>query len=139
MSWDSYIENLIAQSTDSYGNVHADRACIIGLDGSKWTTDDHPNAIKLSPCEAVAIGRAFKKEDFSAFMANLVQAEGLSYTFLREMDKKVVFAKFKGNGALTLQRSKTAVIIGHTAEGSQQGTVNVAVARIADYLELLGL
>ena len=72
-------------------------------------------------------------------MANLVQAEGLSYTFLREMDKKVVFAKFKGKGALTLQRSKTAVIIGHTAEGSQQGTVNVAVARIADYLESLGL
>ena len=139
MSWDSYIENLIAQSTDSYGNVHADRACIIGLDGSKWTTDDHPNAIKLSPGETCVIGRVFKEEDFTAFMVSLVQAEGVSYTFLREMDKKVVFAKCKGRGSLTFQRSKTAVIIGHTAEGSQQGTVNVAVGRIADYLESLGL
>lgn len=139
MSWDSYIENLIAQSTDSYGNVHADIACIIGLDGSKWTTDDHPNAIKLSPGETYVIGRVFKEEDFTAFMVSLVQAEGVSYTFLREMDKKVVFAKCKGRGSLTFQRSKTAVIIGHTAEGSQQGTVNVAVGRIADYLESLGL
>ena len=139
MSWDSYIENLIAQSTDSYGNVHADIACIIGLDGSKWTTDDHPNAIKLSPGEACVIGRVFKEEDFTAFMVSLVQAEGVSYTFLREMDKKVVFAKCRGKGSLAFQRSKTAVIIGHTAEGSQQGTVNVAVGRIADYLESLGL
>lgn len=85
------------------------------------------------------IGRVFKEEDFTAFMVSLVQAEGVSYTFLREMDKKVVFAKCRGKGSLTFQRSKTAVIIGHTAEGSQQGTVNVAVGRIADYLESLGL
>ena len=139
MSWDSYVDNLIAQSTDSYGNVHADRASIIGLDGSKWTNDDHPNAIKLSPDEAHRIGKAFKEEDFSVFMANLLQAEGHSYTFLREMDKKIVLAKLKGFGALTLQRSKKAVVIGHTAEGLQQGKVNVAVGIIADYLESVGL
>lgn len=138
MSWDSYVDNLVAQSRDSYGNVHADRACIIGLDGSKWTTDDQPNAIKLSPGEAQRISKAFKEEDFSEFMANMLQAEGHSYTFLREMDKKIVLAKLKGYGALTLQRSKKAVIIGHTAEGLQQGKVNVAVGCIADYLESHG-
>ncbi len=42
MSWDSYIDNLLAQSKDTSGNAHADRACIIGLDGSSpWTTDSH--------------------------------------------------------------------------------------------------
>ena len=36
MSWDSYIDNLLGHAA---GN--ADKACIIGLDGSKWTTDGH--------------------------------------------------------------------------------------------------
>lgn len=36
MSWDSYIDNLLGHAA---GN--ADKACIIGSDGSKWTTDGH--------------------------------------------------------------------------------------------------
>ncbi len=44
MSWDSYIDNLIGQSTDADGKAQIDRACIISLqDGKKWTSDDHPN------------------------------------------------------------------------------------------------
>ena len=39
MSWDAYVENLIAQSKGSDGNTHIDKACIIGLnDGSQWTS-----------------------------------------------------------------------------------------------------
>ena len=49
MSWDSYIDNLLAQTKDSSGTAHADRACIIGLDnGASWTTAGHPNAMKVS-------------------------------------------------------------------------------------------
>ena len=48
MSWDSYIDNLVAQTKDASGNAHADLACIIGIDGgAKWTTDAHPNALKV--------------------------------------------------------------------------------------------
>ena len=47
MSWDSYIDNLIAQTKDASGNAHCDRACIIGLDGSQWTTAGHANALKV--------------------------------------------------------------------------------------------
>jgi profilin len=36
---------------------------------------------------------------------------------------------------LTIQKSKTAVIIGHTNEGMRQGNTNKAVAVTADYLE----
>ena len=44
MSWDSYIDNLIAQSKDTAGQSHCDKACIIGLDGgAKWTSDAHAN------------------------------------------------------------------------------------------------
>jgi len=43
MSWDSYIDNLIGYCRDAAGDVHCDKACIIGIDGgSKWTSDAHP-------------------------------------------------------------------------------------------------
>ncbi len=49
MSWDSYIDNLIAQTKDSSGSTHADRACIIGLDGgAPWTTAEHAAALKVN-------------------------------------------------------------------------------------------
>ena len=48
MSWDSYIDNIIAQSKDSSGKAHIDRACIIGLDGGAfWNSPSHPNALKV--------------------------------------------------------------------------------------------
>ena len=48
MSWDSYIDNIIAQSKDSSGMAHIDRACIIGLDGGAfWNSPSHPNVLKV--------------------------------------------------------------------------------------------
>ena len=72
-------------------------------------------------------------------MSSGVHAEGEKYQFLREEDGKVVFAKKKDHGAVTLQASKTAIVIGHTAEGCQQGNTNKGVAVIAEYLESLGM
>lgn len=54
-------------------------------------------------------------------------------------DSKAVYAKLKHNGAISMQSSKTAVVIAHTPEGRQQGNANKAVAVIADYLESLGM
>ncbi|XP_071807036.1 profilin-like [Asterias amurensis] len=139
MSWDSYIDNLIAQSKDASGECHADRAVIIGLDGSKWTTDGHANAFKITTTEAANIGRAFKSGDFTPFMSSGVHAEGVKYQFLREEDKKLVLAKKKGCGALTAQKSKTAVVIAHCPEGGQQGNCNKGVGVIAEYLESMGM
>lgn len=140
MSWDSYIDNLIAQSKDSSGHAHADKACIIGLDGgAKWTTDQHPCAFKLEPHEAADIANCFKKNDFTRFMSGGICAESTTYTFLREFDGKTVYAKKKECGSLTFQASKTAIVIGYTAEGMQQGMTNKAVGVIADYLETLNM
>lgn len=42
MSWDSYLDNLQAQSKDPAGTAHVDRCCIIGIDGgAPWTTAGH--------------------------------------------------------------------------------------------------
>ena len=72
-------------------------------------------------------------------MASGVYAEGEKYQFLREEEGKTVFAKKKEKGAITLQASKTAVVIGHCPEGGQQGNLNKGVAVIAEYLESLGM
>ena len=138
MSWNDYIDTLIAQSRDSSGNAHADRACIIGLDGSKWTNDDHPNALKVTSEEAYKISRAFKEKDVTTFMVGMFHAERQCYTF-REMDKMMILDHLKSYDALMLQCTKEAIVIGHTAEGSQQEKVNVAVGAVADHLESLGM
>ncbi|XP_038062927.1 profilin [Patiria miniata] len=140
MSWDSYLDNLVAQSKDASGSVHVDRCVIIGLDGgAKWTTDGHANALKLQGQEGANIAKCFKSKDFTAFMAGGVFAEGVKYQFLREEDGKLVLAKKKGNGALSIQSSKTALVLAHCPEGSQQGNANKSVAVIAEYLESLGM
>ena len=140
MSWDSYIDNLIAQSKDGGGQTHVDKACIIGLDGgAKWTSDDHASALKPTPTEAANIAKCFKSKDFTLFMSGGVRVEEQKYQFLREEDKKIVYAKFKKVGGVTLQASKTAIVIAHCPEGSQQGNCNKGVAVIAEYLESLGM
>ncbi|XP_063710708.1 profilin-like [Symsagittifera roscoffensis] len=139
MSWDSYIDNLIGQSADANGEHHADKACIIGIDGSMWTSDGHPHSLKLSAEEAAAIGACFSSKNFTSFMSSGVFLEGIKYQFLREEDGKCVFAKKKEHGALTMQASKTAITIAHTGEGKQQGNSNKAVSVIAEYLESMNM
>nr|P18320.2 RecName: Full=Profilin [Heliocidaris crassispina] len=140
MSWDSYIDNLIAQTKDASGTGHSDKACIIGIDGgAPWTTAGHANALKLEGQEGPNIARCFKSKDFTPFMSSGIVADGTKYQFLREEDGKLVLAKKKGQGALTLQSSKTAIVIGHAPEGGQQGNTNKGVAVIAEYLESLGM
>lgn len=138
-TWDSYIDNLIAQSKDQSGQAHVDKACIIGLDGgAKWTTDQHPCALKLSPNEAKNIANCFKERDFTSFIEGGVSIEQHYCIFLREIDSKVVYAK-GSCGGVTLQASKTAVVVARTAKGRQQGNANKAVGVIADYLESMNL
>nr|XP_054756650.1 profilin-like [Lytechinus pictus] len=140
MSWDSYIDNLVAQTKDASGTAHCDKACIIGLDGgAQWTTHEHANAYKISPSEGASIAKCFKSKDFTPFMASGVFGDGVKYQFLREEDKKVVFAKKKDHGAITMQASKTAIVLGHCPEGAQQGNLNKGVGVIAEYLEGLGM
>ena len=140
MSWDSYIDNLIAQTKDTNGVAHCDKACIIGMDGSCWTSCNHPNAVKLQGREVTDIAKCFKAKDLvMSIVGHFVSLEGEEYFFMREEDGKIVYGKRKDNGAYTLQASKTAIVIGHCPEGCQQGNLNKGVAVIAEYLESLGM
>lgn len=93
----------------------------------------------MDAAEGANIARCFKSKDFGAFMTSGVHAEKTKYQFLREEDKKIIYAKKKECGALTMQASKTAIVIAHCEEGKQQGNVNKGVSVIAEYLESLGM
>ena len=60
MSWDSYIDNLISQTKDAAGSFHCDKACIIGIDGSQWTTAAHASALKVSIYDGASLSRIVK-------------------------------------------------------------------------------
>lgn len=133
MSWDSYIDNLIGHTSGA-----CDKAAIIGQDGSKWTTDGHSEVLKVAPSEASAIGKTVRSGDFTPFQTNGIMVAGVKYVFLRA-DDGVVLGKKKDQGAITLQASGTAVVIGHTKEGMSQGNTNKGVAAIAEYLMSMGM
>ena len=134
-TWDSYIDWLLAYSGGS-----ADKAAIIGKDGYLWTTGGHASSLKITALEAAVIGRVFSSgRDLTPFITNGVVAEGVKYQFLRRVDGKLVTAKKKDYGALSLQASNTAVVIAHTKEGGFQGNTDKAVAVMAEYLESMGL
>ena len=96
-------------------------------------------SFQVTAQEAASIGACFKSGSFDNFMTSGVRTEGTKYQFLREEDKKMVYAKKKGEGAITMQASKTAIVIGHCPEGGQQGNLNKGVGVIAEYLESLGM
>ena len=72
-------------------------------------------------------------------MAGGIFAEGVKYQFLRVEEDKLVLGKKKDHGAISIQSSKTALVIAHCPEGGQQGNTNKGVAVIAEYLESLGM
>ena len=129
MTWDSYIDNLLG-----HGQGHTDKVAIIGLNGAKWTTDAHPASLKISLAEARVIGKAVNDDDEDTFQTKGVLVEGLKYQFLRR-DENVYHAKLKDHGCISMQKTKTAVVIAHTKEGGSLGNTSKAVNAIAEYLE----
>jgi len=133
MSWDGYLDNLAGHCAGAM-----DTGAIIGFDGSKWTTDGHARSLKITPAEAKTIGAAMQSQDFTSFQSSGIHIGGIKYQFLRG-EETLALGKRKDHGAITMQASKSAIVIGHMIEGKAQGDVNKGVAVIAEYLESLGM
>lgn len=129
-SWDSYIDTIIQGS-----GGQCEKACIIGKDGSRWTTDGHPKALKLTSEDVQKICSAIKG-GAGDFMASGVRIDGIKYTFLRDNEGTYLF-KQKDHGAITIQPSVNGIVVAKTGEGLQQGPTNCGVASIVDYLKSL--
>jgi len=135
MSWDGYIDSVLGQAKGS-----ADQVCIIGLNGAAWTTATHPNALNFQGTEAQTIATVMSSGDYTSFQANGIRIGGVKYQFLRE-DKDECFAlgKLKEHGAITIQKTETAILIAHTAEGKQHADTNSGVQTIVTYLKGLNM
>ncbi|KAK6166926.1 hypothetical protein SNE40_023526 [Patella caerulea] len=138
-SWDAYIDNLIAQSKDTSGVEHVDKASIFGLDTSRWTSVNGDKVLEISSTEVNTIATAFRSSDFNSFMSDGVNVSGVKYQFLKVEDDKTVYAKKKDHGGIVMMASKTAVVIAHYPEGKQSGNAVKAVGVIAEYLESLNM
>lgn len=69
MSWDSYLDNLVAQTKDAAGTAHADKACIIGIDGgAKWTTDGHGCALQVRSRMCLVVLSTVQVSTFSGLL-----------------------------------------------------------------------
>jgi len=102
--------NLMAQTEDSNAEAWC-KACIVGLDGSIWTTEKHPNALKINVFEASNIARCFRDKDFTPFETEgSVFVEGSRHIYVRELDGKFVWAR-GARCCIFLHASKTAIVI----------------------------
>ena len=130
--WTTYIKNVRAYSKNS-----CDKAAIIGLDGNVLTSTTALNSLNISPTEAATIATAFSNKAYDAeFRSNGVTVDGVTYKYLKhDEDEQQVMAKKKECGAITMQASKTAVVIGHTFEGAKQEFTNIGVDSAADFLK----
>jgi len=135
MSWDSYIDNLMGQTKDN-----CDRVCIIGLDGgAAWTSAHGGLGIIPQGNEAVNIANVLKTWNLDCFRASGIYLEGKKYMFLRDQDDNLVLGKLKDNGAITIEKTNTAIVIAHTKEGGNQGDTNTGVKFITDYLKSMNM
>ena len=136
MSWDGYIDSVLGKSK---GNC--DKVCIIGLEnGVCWTTAAHTSNLTGTPEEFQKIAGLMKSETFTTFQTDGIVLGGIKYRFLRsDEDEGLVLGKLKESGAVTIQKTGTAVIIAHTIDGKNQGDVNTGVKEIVDYLKSLSM
>jgi len=134
MSWNAYIDSIVRDSTGS-----CDAAALMSLEGQSWTTDDHASNLSMSNEEMVTIAKVMSSNDMASFFMSGITAGGVTYQFLRENEGKVVHGKRKDNGGITLEKTGTGIVIGHTKEGGVQGNTIGAVNKMAAYIESVGM
>lgn len=139
MSLDAYIDEIMNQSKDSSGVAQCDRACLIGKDGKAWTSTQHGGSLALTAEEAGVIAKQMTSGDFTLFKQNGILVGGVKYTYLNDINKRMVLGQKQGNGAITLCTSGLGIVIAHTREGGSQALVNKAAGYIADYMESIGM
>jgi len=140
LDWDHQLDIIREDSKDSTGAVNAHKISILNIeDGEVLTSTDQDNTFKISQEEAIIIADAFKSKDFSTFENDGITIEEINYTFRNNVDGKIVLARKKDLGTLTIQATTTKIILGLTRDGYQQSGTNLALKNIARYFGKISL
>jgi profilin len=143
MSWDSYLDNLKAQSNNKQGIPAVKASAIISLDGgASWISPNHPNGINGVINEYGIIAKVMKSGDFSHFKENGIGLEKKHYFFISEIPNgHGVMGRLEGEGVVVISCSRSAVIMAVIDEEevprSKDGIKAVTI--IKDYLLSVGL
>lgn len=124
MSWQPYVDQLT-----SSGAIKS--AALIGVAGGVWATSPGFN---LTAAEISALVGGFSNP--SAIQASGFSLSGSKYMTIRADDQLLIGKK--GGGGVSISKGKQAIIIGTYEEGTQPGTANSTVEKLADYLRGIG-
>ncbi len=136
LDWDYQLDIIREDSKDSTGAINAHKISIVSLnDGEILTSIDQNHTFKISQEEANIISNVFKIKDFDTFIKDGINIENINYKFINSPNDEMVFGKKEDLGTLTIQKTKTKIIIGFTQDGYQQSGTNKALKNIARYFE----
>jgi len=132
MSWQAYVDDyLMAELPNGATLTHA---AIYGHDGSEWAkTSDMP---EFTDAEFEALVAGF--EDSTPLMGSGIKCAGTKYMFIVS-DNQNIRGRLGGDGGITAHKTNQAVLVGIYKEPAQSGDVEVAVAKVADYLRDSGM
>merc|ERR1712088_161435 len=130
-NWDTYVTSLKSYYPDNI------QACgLFGHNGSTWAQEGL-DAASTNYTEITAIFGLFA--DPSAGYASGFLLNGEKYTFLRiEGDQLLGKSKTEGKNPVCVQKTGQALVIAIGTPTSQAGSVNIAVGKLADYLQQAG-
>mgnify|MGYP003597872764 CR=1 FL=1 len=123
MSWQSYIDNLLAS-----GNIA--RAAIHNLDGSVLATSP---GLNVSTKEALDLVQIITKGDPSSLYADGMRIGGMKYTFLRGDGIRSLYGR-QGNGGVVVTKTNLTLVIGVYESPMVAGSGVAVVEHLADYL-----
>ena len=120
MSWNTYIDNLLAEKTIQH-------AALIGLDGSVWAKSA---AFNVTPAELQTFASNFNRQEY--FQANGMTLAAIRYVFLSGAER-VVRGKKDKSGVHCFKTDK-GIIIGVYAEPTTPPQAASAVEKVGEYL-----
>ena len=137
MGWNSYIDWLIASSMyDKDRKSCINRACVIGLDGTKWTEDNYPNSLQPSVAECKIIAQCFSREDFTP-LYNGVLITSHRYYLSEKSCNLQIYCSGQWDG-IVMQKTHKAIIMAACLMDEKDGAM-YATSYIAEYLKSYNL
>lgn len=111
---------------------HINRACLIGLDGTKWTEDDYPNSLKPSAAECKTIAQCLRTKDFTP-LYNGVLIMSHRYYLSEKTSDHLIYCSGQWDG-IVMQATHEGIIMAACLDGGKDVAMLV-VSFITDYLK----
>ena len=120
-----------------YPGNDCNKSCIIyAADGHKWTTNDHPNNLKLQMGEGPSIADGMEDTyNCTRLKKDGIIVEGVKYLFIEEQKDEVLALKAPDESYVMLFKTKHGNIMVHTVVNGNRSKCSKAVQSIDTFME----